>query len=122
MQTPEGEVPRKFQMLYTCNICDGRNLITVRWLGFLWIDRRRMDAGERGLCMHAFLILDPHPPHARTHAQVDRIAFTEGIVVAKCKHCDAKHLVADNLSKLDFGKGKVSLVGCAYMAPLVCLS
>jgi uncharacterized protein with PIN domain len=39
--------------------------------------------------------------------QVDRIAFTEGIVVAKCKHCDAKHLVADNLSKLDFGKGKV---------------
>ncbi len=30
VQTPEGEVPRKFQMLYTCNICDGRNLITVR--------------------------------------------------------------------------------------------
>lgn len=30
MQTPQGEVPRKFQMLYTCNICDGRNLITVR--------------------------------------------------------------------------------------------
>lgn len=49
-------------MLYTCNICEGRNLI-----------------------------------------QVDRIAFTEGIVVARCKHCDAKHLVADNLSKLDFG-------------------
>lgn len=60
---------RKFQMLYTCNICEGRNLI-----------------------------------------QVDRVAFTEGIVVARCKHCDAKHLVADNLSKLDFGglvkKGK----------------
>ena len=50
-------------MLYTCNICQGRNLI-----------------------------------------QVDRIAFTEGIVVARCKHCDAKHLVADNLSKLDFAK------------------
>lgn len=30
VQTPQGEVPRKFQMLYTCNICDGRNLITVR--------------------------------------------------------------------------------------------
>ena len=40
---------------------------------------------------------------------MDRIAFTEGIVVAKCKHCDAKHLVADNLSKLDFGKGRVTL-------------
>lgn len=40
---------------------------------------------------------------------MDRVAFTEGIVVAKCKHCDAKHLVADNLSKLDFGKGKVGL-------------
>eukprot|EP00624_Nannochloropsis_granulata_P004269 evm.model.NODE_31407_length_6906_cov_18.941210.2 len=60
--SPSSLPSRKFQMLYTCNICEGRNLI-----------------------------------------QVDRIAFTEGIVVARCKHCDAKHLVADNLSKLDFG-------------------
>lgn len=37
------------------------------------------------------------------------MAFTEGIVIARCKHCDSKHLVADNLSKLDFGKGKVTL-------------
>lgn len=66
--TPAEPLPRKFQMLYTCNLCEGRNLITV-----------------------------------------DRVAFTEGIVVARCKTCDAKHLVADNLSKLDFGEGKVTL-------------
>lgn len=65
----------------------------------------------RDVYPHAALGTDQRPatctPTHTPRPQVDRVAFTEGIVVAKCKHCDAKHLVADNLSKLDFGKGKV---------------
>ena len=40
---------------------------------------------------------------------MNRVAFYEGIVVARCKSCDSKHLVADNISKLDFADGKLTL-------------
>lgn len=41
--------------------------------------------------------------------------------MAKCKHCDAKHLVADNLSKLDFGKGKVGIFNCQSVYIVSCV-
>ena len=53
-------LPPKFQMAYTCNRCETRNLITI-----------------------------------------DREAYTNGIVIAVCKGCESKHLVADNEKKLD---------------------
>lgn len=40
---------------------------------------------------------------------MNRVAFYEGIVVARCKTCDSKHLVADNISKLDFAGGRLTL-------------
>jgi len=40
---------------------------------------------------------------------MSREAFYEGIVVARCKQCDSKHLIADNISKLDFADGKLTL-------------
>lgn len=61
-------VSRKFQLQYTCKICDTRNSI-----------------------------------------KVTRIAYRKGIVIAKCKGCDNKHLIADNLNWLsgfDYDNGE----------------
>ena len=59
---------RKFQLQYTCKICNTRNSI-----------------------------------------KVTRIAYRKGIVIAKCKGCDNKHLIADNLNWLsgfDYDNGE----------------
>jgi len=49
-------VSSKFQLQYTCKVCDTRN-----------------------------------------HHLVSRIAYTEGVVIATCKGCNSKHMIADNL-------------------------
>lgn len=49
-------VGRKFELLYTCNVCETRN----------------------------------------SH-RVSRIAYNNGVVIARCKGCDSQHLIADNL-------------------------
>lgn len=51
---------RKFQMQYTCKVCDTRNTI-----------------------------------------KVNRIAYRKGMVIAQCKGCESKHLIADNLNWLN---------------------
>eukprot|EP00956_Cyclotella_meneghiniana_P034820 scaffold108453_cov38-Cyclotella_meneghiniana.AAC.1 len=51
---------RKFQLQYTCKICNTRNSI-----------------------------------------KVTRIAYRKGTVIAKCKGCNNKHLIADNLNWLN---------------------
>jgi len=59
---PEGEfqkpfvASRKFQLQYTCNVCETRNKHSV-----------------------------------------SRIAYSKGVVIARCKGCDTQHLIADNL-------------------------
>jgi len=62
---------RKFQLQYTCKICDTRNSI-----------------------------------------KVTRIAYRKGIVIARCKGCDNKHLIADNLNWLsgfDYDNGETNI-------------
>ena len=59
---------RKFQLQYTCKLCDTRNSI-----------------------------------------KVTRIAYQKGIVIATCKGCENKHLIADNLNWLsgfDYDNGE----------------
>jgi hypothetical protein len=59
---------RKFQLQYTCKICDTRNAINVT-----------------------------------------RIAYRKGIVIATCKGCENRHLIADNLnwmSGFDYDSGE----------------
>lgn len=59
---------RKFQLQYTCKLCNTRNSI-----------------------------------------KVTRIAYRKGIVIAKCKGCENKHLIADNLNWLsgfDYDNGE----------------
>lgn len=36
--------------------------------------------------------------------QVSKVAYSKGMVVSRCKHCDSKHLIADNESKLDMSE------------------
>lgn len=55
---------RKFQLQYTCNICETRN----------------------------------------TH-NVSRIAYRNGVVIARCKGCDSQHVIADNLGWTDYDGG-----------------
>lgn len=62
---------RKFQLQYTCKLCDTRNVI-----------------------------------------KVNRIAYRKGIVIAKCKGCENKHLIADNLNWLsgfDYDNGEKNI-------------
>lgn len=40
----------------------------------------------------------------RNAHMVSKIAYTKGMVVATCRHCTTKHLIADNEQKLDFPK------------------
>jgi len=47
---------RKFQLQYTCNVCDTRNAHSV-----------------------------------------SRVAYLQGVVIARCKGCQSQHLIADNL-------------------------
>ncbi|CAM9730832.1 unnamed protein product [Ectocarpus sp. 12 AP-2014] len=42
-------------------------------------------------------VCDGHNTH-----QINRVSFMQGIVVLWCQHCNQKHLIADNLGKLDF--------------------
>jgi len=38
----------------------------------------------------------------RNAHMVSKVAYTHGMVVATCRHCKTKHLIADNERKLDF--------------------
>ena len=40
----------------------------------------------------------------RNAHMVSKIAYSHGMVVATCRHCKTKHLIADNERKLDFPK------------------
>lgn len=33
--------------------------------------------------------------------KVSKVAYTDGMVVSTCRHCQQKHLIADNQRKLD---------------------
>lgn len=54
----------KFQLQYTCNICETRNAHSV-----------------------------------------SRLAYRQGVVIARCKGCDSQHLIADNLGWTDYDGG-----------------
>jgi DNL zinc finger len=54
----------KFQLQYTCNICETRNAHSI-----------------------------------------SRIAYRQGVVIARCKGCDSQHLIADNLGWTDYDGG-----------------
>ena len=40
--------------------------------------------------------------NGRNANMVSKVAYQNGIVIAKCKTCASKHLIADNQKKLDF--------------------
>lgn len=54
----------KFQLQYTCNICETRNSYSI-----------------------------------------SRIAYRQGVVIARCKGCDSQHLIADHLGWTDYDGG-----------------
>mmetsp|Transcript_119 Transcript_119/g.178 ORF Transcript_119/g.178 Transcript_119/m.178 type:complete len:208 (+) Transcript_119:61-684(+) len=41
----------------------------------------------------------------RNSHQMSRLAYTEGVVIAVCKHCKSKHLIADNLGWHNYDGG-----------------
>lgn len=42
--------------------------------------------------------------NGRNAQMVSKVAYQSGMVVSTCKHCKAKHLIADNEGKLDMGE------------------
>jgi len=59
---------QKFELQYTCNICETRNSI-----------------------------------------KVSRLAYRKGLVIARCKECDSKHLIADNIGWIGGFNGDTSI-------------
>jgi hypothetical protein len=57
-------VATKFELQYTCNICETRNC-----------------------------------------HRVSRLAYRQGVVIARCKGCDSQHIIADNLGWTDYKGG-----------------
>ena len=51
---------------------------------------------EKFLMMYTCKICNGRNAH-----MVSKIAYTKGMVVATCRHCKSKHLIADNEGKLD---------------------
>lgn len=52
---------------------------------------------EKFLMMYTCKICSGRNAH-----MVSKVAYTSGMVVATCRHCKTKHLIADNERKLDF--------------------
>lgn len=61
---PSAFVSRKFELQYTCGVCETRNCHSV-----------------------------------------SRIAYRNGVVIARCKGCKTQHLIADNLGWTDYKGG-----------------
>jgi hypothetical protein len=57
-------VAKKFELQYTCNVCETRNC-----------------------------------------HRVSRLAYRQGVVIARCKGCDSQHLIADHLGWTDYKGG-----------------
>jgi len=51
---------------------------------------------EKFLMMYTCKICNGRNAH-----MVSKIAYTKGMVIATCRHCKSKHLIADNEGKLD---------------------
>lgn len=87
-------VSPKFKLQYTCNVCDTRNSHMVSRMGklakfFQWINECIFKVGvdfcqlnrRLPLCLPFFT------------------AYRSGMVIAICKGCKSKHLIADNLNE-----------------------
>lgn len=86
-------VSDKFELQYTCKICDTRNTHRVSRLGkFIWLYK----ACKRPLA----LIVSTHSHDQHTHA-----AYRNGVVITVCKGCESQHLIADHLGWTDYDGG-----------------
>ena len=115
----------KFLMMYTCKLCTGRNaqMVRLECYGFCYY---RLFIGSGCLGRHNDGVLSitvsllhrtqshhsspasvPLPPSLSVSLiiiQVSKVAYNYGMVVSFCKHCQVKHLIADNEGKMDFPK------------------
>lgn len=67
--------------------------------------RRRKERFEADLSFSFNKCPNANAPRRVCFLQINRVSFMQGIVVLWCKHCNQKHLIADNL-------GKVRIVCC----------
>ena len=63
------------------------------------IHKPKSDAVEKFMMMYKCKVCGE-----RNAQMVSKVAYTNGMVVSKCKSCKSKHLIADNEGKLDMGE------------------
>lgn len=87
-------VSDKFELQYTCKICDTRNNHRVSRLGVY-------------IMFRFWLAERPHLMNVTTHSHDRRafLAYRNGVVITVCKGCDSQHLIADNLGWTDYDGG-----------------
>lgn len=79
---PNKQNVEKLLMMYTCKLCNGRNAQMVREIIGTYLSLLTIVVTQ----------------------QVSKVAYNYGMVISRCRHCEEKHLIADNQQKLDLTK------------------
>lgn len=89
----------KFQLQYTCNICETRNAHQVSRLGLYDIDHFQQ---------YTFFFKQERADSSfpsYSYYYIITIAYRKGVVIAVCKGCKSKHMIADNLGWTNYKGG-----------------